>query len=355
MNKKKLTAVMLALLLLLGLLAGCGRAVNGAKASQSAEIAMEMPSEPAAAYGAGFYTADAKMDYPVAEAEEAYDYASNTSGAPINMVSNLTYGENVKLIFRAYMHLQTLDFAQAEAELNRMVEKYGGYFESVYTDNGSYYSNYNYLSGSYTVRVPAANYDKFLTEAGNACHVVNLNKTTEDVGLQYSDTQMRLQTEKTKQERLLTLLSQATEMEDIISLENAISDCQYTIDSLTSTINRYDSLIGFSTVQIELEQVQRLDNSIVEEPTFWERLSRDFKEGLEDFVYGVEEFVLWAAYHLLGIIIFIVVVIVIVKLLKRVFSGKKIRLPKKGKKQEETVEAPVDEAGLPEQVQDENR
>ena len=47
-----------------------------------------------------------------------------------NMVNNLTYGENVKLIFRAWMRLQTLDFAQAESELNKLVEQNGGYFES---------------------------------------------------------------------------------------------------------------------------------------------------------------------------------------------------------------------------------
>ena len=187
------------------------------------------------------------------------------------------------------------------------------------------------------VRVPAENYDRFLSAVGNTCHVVNLNKTTEDVGLQYSDTQMRLQTEKTKMERLLTLLGQATEMTDIIQLENAISDCQYQIDSLTSTINRYDSLIGFSTVQIELEQVERLGSAITEEETFWQRLGSNFKEGLEDFGYGVQDLVMWAAYHIVGIVIFILIVILLCKLWKKYVSGK-VHLPKRKKNSEEKEE-----------------
>ena len=330
--KRKWLAIFTALVLILAAFTGCS-------ASKSADSAMSAAEEDFA-YSGAF---DSKNTYMTAEMpmEAAYDAAETESAAeydmPGNMVNDLTYGENVKLIFRAWLHLQTLDFAQAESELNKLVEQYGGYFESVYTDNGSYYSNYSYLSGSYTVRVPAENYDRFLSAVGNTCHVVNLNKTTEDVGLQYSDTQMRLQTEKTKQERLLTLLSQATEMSDIIQLENAISDCQYQIDSLTSTINRYDSLIGFSTVQIELVQVERLGSAITEEETFWQRLGTNFKEGLEDFAYGVQDLIMWAAYHIVGIVIFVLIVILIVKLWKR-FAAGKIHLPKRIRRSKDSEE-----------------
>ena len=334
--KKRWFAVFTAMLLVLSALTGCSASKDAA-----APAAGEWYVEDGSMQYGGFdnkNTASAPEapmemaeDHDVAEAESAAEYT------PGNMVNDLTYGENVKLIFRAWLHLQTLDFAQAEKDLNQLVEKYGGYFESVYTDNGSYYSNYSYLSGSYTVRVPAENYDRFLSAVGNTCHVVNLNKTTEDVGLQYSDTQMRLQTEKTKMERLLSLLGQATEMTDIIQLENAISDCQYQIDSLTSTINRYDSLIGFSTVQIELEQVERLGSAITEEETFWQRLGSNFKEGLEDFGYGVQDLVMWAAYHIVGIIIFILIVILLCKLWKKYVSGK-VHLPKRKKNSEEKEE-----------------
>ncbi|MBR5642301.1 MAG: DUF4349 domain-containing protein [Firmicutes bacterium] len=340
MKQKRIAAGILVLVLLLAVLTGC----NGKKSSQAADSGYWAAGDEEISYTGMF---EGKNDYAVpAEAPAAMEdsyYAGSTEydvaeSEPASqnvgsMVNDLTYGENVKLIFRAWMNLQTLDFAQAESELNKLVEQYKGYFESVYTDNGSYWSNSNYLHGSYTVRVPAENYDKFLSAIGNTCHVVSLNKTTEDIGLQYSDTQMRLETMKAKQERLLALLKQATEMSDIIELESAISDCQYQIDSLTSTMNRYDSLIGYSTVNIELEQVERLDNSIVEEPTFWEKLGRNFKEGLEDFAYGVEDLIIWIAYNIVGIIIFVVIIVLIVKLWKKHAAGK-VHLPKRHKKGE---------------------
>ena len=328
--KRKILAVVMTAVLALGVFAGCS-AKHDAAASEPQYWADEEM-----AYG-GMYDNKNTMEMP-AESSMAADYdaaevaEAEEAQAPVNMVNNLTYGENVKLIFRAWMRLQTLDFAQAESELNKLVEQYGGYFESVYTDTGSYYSTYSHLTGSYTVRVPAQNYDRFLSAVGNTCHIVNLNKTTEDIGLQYSDTQMRLETVKAKQERLLALLKQATEMSDIIELESAISDCQYEIDSLTSTINRYDSLVGFSTVNIELEQVERLGNAITEEETFWTKLANNFKEGLEDFAFGVQDLIIWIAYNIVGIVIFIVIVVLIVKAWKKHGKGK-LHLPKRAKKE----------------------
>ncbi len=330
--KKRILAILTVFVLVTAVFAGC----SSAKAPQAADSSYYAMDEELA-YGGGFDSKNTAAYAPEAPMEMAEDYADYdtaeaepASGKPGGMVNDLTYGENVKLIFRAWMRLQTLDYAKAESELNELVERYGGYFESVYTDNGSYYSTYSRLSGSYTVRIPAENYDRFLSAVGNTCHVVNMNKTTEDVGLQYSDTQMRLETAKAKQERLLTLLKQATDMSDIIQLENAISDCQYEIDSMTSTINRFDSLIGFSTVQIELEQVERLGSAITEEESFWERLAENFKDGLEDFVYGAQDLLIWIAYNIVGIIIFILIVIAVVKLCKK-FAAGRIHLPKRKK------------------------
>ena len=302
--KKKVLAFALLLALVLSVLTGCGAGNKYDMAAPQTASDMAYSEEGVAS---GFYGgfADSKNEMAMeSPAEAEYDYDASEAAFP-DMVNNLTFGDNVKLIFRAWVRLQTLDFTQAEADLNRLVEQYNGYFEAVYTDNGSYYSNSSRMRGSYTVRVPAENYDRFLAAVGGTCHVVSMNKTTEDVGLEYSDTEMRLQTVKAKQERLLALLNQATDMSDIIQLEGAISDCQYQIDAMTTTLNRYDSLIGYSTVEVELEQVERLSGTITEEPTFWDKFVRDLKEGLEDFAYDVEALILWIAYHLLGILIVI--------------------------------------------------
>ena len=51
-------------------------------------------------------------------------------------------------------------------------------------------------------------------------------------------------------------------MEDIISLESALSDVEYDIEQYSSTMNQYDSLVSFSTIDLTLQEVTK----VTEEP-----------------------------------------------------------------------------------------
>ena len=152
-------------------------------------------------------------------------------------------------------------------KLNKLVSDCGGYYEQSDVDMGSYYSD-GYRYGRYTVRVPKDKYDTFLNSVGEVCHMTSRNESAEDVGLQYYDIESRIRLLEIKQERLMKLLEQATTMEDIITLENALSDIQYQLESNNIQKNRYDSLIDYSTISIRLEQVQRLSGQPLEQQGF---------------------------------------------------------------------------------------
>ena len=47
-------------------------------------------------------------------------------------------------------------------------------------------------------------------------------------------------------------------MEDIIALESALSETELQIEYLTGSLRRYDSLVGYSTVNLQLREVYRL-------------------------------------------------------------------------------------------------
>ena len=53
-------------------------------------------------------------------------------------------------------------------------------------------------------------------------------------------------------------------MEDIITIESAISETEYQIESLSGTLRHYDALVDYATIHISLQEVYRLSN--VEEP-----------------------------------------------------------------------------------------
>lgn len=103
-------------------------------------------------------------------------------------------------------------------------------------------------------------------------------------------------TQQTKLERLQNLLAQAENMEDIITIESAISDTELEIEQLTGTLRHYDSLVDFSTVYITLQEVYQLSN--VEEPatSFGSRVGTAFASGWRGFVSTLESLAVALAY-----------------------------------------------------------
>lgn len=252
-----------------------------------------------------------------APAEPAAPMTGETSHSGLAIQNSGIKDKDVKLVYTAYMEVQTLDYAEAESKIYALVEQFGGYLESTYRYNGGYYSNNSNQNGSYTVRIPAEHYADFVNGLGETCHVVNIDQSVEDITLSYADVEKRLATLETKYERLLDLLSKATNMEDIIDLENAIAECEYQIDNYTSTKNRYDSLVNYSTITIELSEVSRLAEPVKVDNSFFARLGRTLKNGLNNVLDSLDDFVMWFTYNIVGIIIFVVIVILVRKYLKK--------------------------------------
>lgn len=239
-----------------------------------------------------------------------YITADNKSTAPTQ--NSALY--NAKVIRRASLSVQSTEFDETKAVIESMVDANGGYIENVEVYNGNSYRSTSYKNASFTVRIPAQNFQAFLSGMSSECHVVSLSQSAEDVGEQYFNTEQKLETLNNKHDRLEELLKKAENMSDIIELENALSNCEYEINMYQTTLNRYDSLIGFSTINISLQEVSRPADGIDENPGFFTKLSRSFTEGLERFADGAENFVLWLSSNILTLIIIVVVVVLVVKL-----------------------------------------
>ena len=270
MNGRKLFAMVLALVLLLAL-AGCG-AAGGTSESAAAN--------------------DAVMD---AAPEEALSSSSGTDAG--------TTLREQKLILTARMELETTAFDETAQRLASLTEELGGYFESSSVDNRSG----DYRWAEYTVRVPAEQYQTFLDQTGELCSVLWSNSAKEDVSEAYYDTEGRLRTQQIKLERLQSLLQQAENMEDIITIESAISETELAIEQLTGTLRQYDSLVDYSTVTISLEEVYKLSNAEEPPTTFASRLGRAFAAGWNGFVDFLEAIVMILAYAWVPVLVLLAV------------------------------------------------
>ena len=308
--KKKTLALLLAILVLTALLTGCGAVKNysftdgGAYRSQAAYEEYEE-----AAYEEDGYWAE-----PTA-------MESGALAAPVPAPDPGTGNQEglqnpAKLIYTADLDMETLEFSKAVEALAALTAEVGGYFESSsLSDQGSY------RWASYTVRVPADQYRTFLNRAGDGCHVLSQREYTEDVSETYYDTAGRLETQRTKLARLQDLLEEAKDMEDIIVLENAISETEETIDRLSGELRHYDALVDYSTVEIYLEEVKVYEPE--PDPTFGSRLGAAFTDGLRGFAAGMGDLLVALAYSWLWLALIAAVVVILLLLTRKARAARR--------------------------------
>lgn len=314
MMKRKVFAALLAAALTAMLLTACGGSAGGSSGSTS--------TAPSAADGEG---PSADADYGgYGRDENGYSYGFNSNAGyelsePLDPESPAPQEDaasrlpNAKMIYTANLEVETTGFDACTAGLETLVEQVGGYME--YASASSYGTGYR--NASYTVRVPAPQFKAFLNSVGEIGHVVYQDKSSDNISEAYYDTESRLVTQKTKLERLQALLAQAENMEDIITIESAISETEYEIEQLTGTLRHYDALVDFSTVYISLREVARLSTVETAPPSFSDQLGTAFTSGLTGFGDFLQSLAITIAYSWIWLLILIVIIVAAVRRVRK--------------------------------------
>lgn len=264
--KRKVLALMLTGLMCLSL-AACGAKSEAPEAEAPAASAPMMEE---------YYGADMNM--------------SMTDSAAKGESGGVTSGQ--KLIRTASLEMETMEFETTTAALNDLVAQMGGYMEN--SDLHTRNSGYRYAE--YTLRIPAERYEEFLNQAGTLCHETWRSTSQEDISEVYYDTQGRLKTQQIKLERLQDLLAKAETMEDIITIESAISETEMLIDNYSGTLRHYDGKVDYATVNISLREVYKYSNTEEAPTTFASRLGNSFSSGWNNFVDAMEDLAVGLAY-----------------------------------------------------------
>lgn len=302
MMKRRMFAGSLALVLLLALTACGSKGASSEASAPAAEAPMEM------AYGG-----------------ESYDTAS-TAAAEEGVPSA------EKMIHTAALSLETTAFDDAVAGLSGLTERLGGYYE-----NSSIWSGGSgYRWADYTVRVPAENYKAFLAQAGELCHLTSSDTSQQNISEVYYDTQGRLKTQQIKLERLQALLAQAELMEDIITIESAISETEQRIDELAGALQHYDGLVDYATVTISLREVYKLSNVEEAPDSFAGRIGAAFTSGWAAFTNTLENLAVALAYGWMWVILLAVIAVIAVRVLRKRRKALLPQLKKQDDKKDET-------------------
>lgn len=238
-----------------------------------------------------------------------------------------------KLIRTVSLSLQTKEFDSVLNSLKTKTTELGGYVENSSISGNSYsYTTTRYAS--YTIRIPADKLNEFVDIVGELGNVTQENESVEDVTLQYVDVESHKKALETEQARLMELLSTAENMEDLLSIESKLSDIRYEIESYESQLRLLDNQIDYSTVHVEIFEVERMTDA--GEKGFFEEIKERFGDNLYKVGHGFRNLIIGILGALPILIVCAAVIAVIVVIVKK--SIKKITLKKQKKAKENDYE-----------------
>ena len=223
-----------------------------------------------------------------------------------------------KLIYTTQISIETLEYETFMSKLKALVTENGAYIETS-SENGISYDSDGLRYATLTVRVPSDHRLVFESGVNALGNVTSTQQSVQDITLQYVDNESRIDALKTEESRLIELLKTAKKVEDIITIENRLSDVRYELESYESTKRTYDNSVDYSTVTISVNEVKRESSSVPK--NFWERLSEAFTEGCYRFSEGFQGFVVWLAGNIFQLLVWAAIIAAVVLFLRRLGSG----------------------------------
>ena len=334
--KKTIRALALAMALLL-LLGACSAGSDTAVASDSMDTASSSSSWDS---GAGQNTTATTED-TAAESAPSEPQEGLGSGGTAQTPAEPDPAE--KLIYTAELTVETQDFDYAQSWVERLVGELGGYIERSDVSGNSRYESDGSVrimdrTASYTLRVPADQFQDALEVLGAAGNVVQSATYVENVTSQFVDQEARQASLEVEEERLLELAAQAPDVETLIALESRLSEVRYEIESIERTLRNLQNQVDYSTVHLTIYEVAVYTPTAPVQRTFGERLGSAFQSGFEGFVDGCKNFVLWAASSLPALILLAAAVVVVVVVLRKRWKAR--HTPPKAPPREEPKDPP---------------
>ena len=320
------------------LLSGCGKAESATDSYNGSSGYMSVSNSKSAAYKDDALWSEGVM------AEEAIDYDLADEGGYVAPGKGGDSSENLanssvskrKLIKNVNMSVETQEYDILMSKLEIRIKELGGYIQNLDSYNGSVYPDYNYNQratdtprqrryANMTIRIPQNKLDEFIGSVSELGNVLNRRENVEDVTLQYVDVQSHKESLLVEQKRLLELLEKAENLEDIITLENRLSNIRYQIESMESTLRTFDDQVDYSTVQLNVNEVEIYTPVEIEEKSAIEKTIEGFCESLVDVKNMIVDFFMWLVIKLPYLVMYGFIIFLIVKIIRSITLGKKAR------------------------------
>ena len=282
---KKAISILLCTIFLTMLLTACGAGYNS----------------PDAMWAGGNSSAPQAMPAPAPEMPEAEYYmddmgdwdapseAQSESGI-LPVSAPVTEGMSEKIIYSVYANIETMSFEETVENVHTLMARYSAFIENSSVSGVNYESRYRgwneYRRAYYSLRVPKDRLNAITADLDILGNVTNLTSNAENITSQFFDTQSRLNTLTIQEERLLTMLSKAEDIPDLIAIEERLGEVRYQIEALTTTLNNWQNQVDYSYLTLEIWEVEQFTEITEIHRTYWQQIG----DGFMSTVRGVGSF-----------------------------------------------------------------
>lgn len=289
MKKGRIVRSLLVLVMIFQI-TSCGAAMESADAMVMNKTA---PAEAVRTTAATVYYDDglADAEFGTAAGYSTYSYTADSVSVKADTAGVNDLAER-KIIKNATVRYETKTYDEFFTGLTECIRKYSAYVESEESYGGSLYDYYSTRRAYLTVRVPLATYDAFMSEACSIGTVTYKSENSTDVTMAYVDTESRITSLETEYDALLAILGKASKLEDVISLQSRISEVTYELETYKAQLRKYDDLISYCTVSIDVTEVEKVTQNI-SEMTFGEKIRTGLTETFENIGSDASDFAVW--------------------------------------------------------------
>jgi len=147
-------------------------------------------------------------------------------------------------------------------------------------------------TGDLTLRVPAASFEALLARVRSLGKPTSVTTSGQDVTAQYVDLDARIHSLQATRDQFLQLLSKATQIGDILNVEQQLSGLQTQIEQLQGQQRLLNDQSSFGTVAVHLSEASP---SLIPAPvgplkgpsgwsTAWSHARRSFTRGIQSVI-----------------------------------------------------------------------
>lgn len=163
--------------------------------------------------------------------------------------------EERKIQKTSYINLEVEpeSYASAVSSLDGIITKYSGYYTSK-NERKDTYGEKDYRTYTITIKVPVDKLENAVSDLRNVAEVKSVNVDSNDMTTQYYDTKAYLDNYKKEKSTLQALYDRADKIEDIIKIQERLSQVQSQIDSYEMQLRNIERVTDYSTIYVTMSE-----------------------------------------------------------------------------------------------------